>query len=313
MTGMSDRADAIRSYWNEQASEYGERPEATTNDVWLRHVEIAALSGVLGRLPDGSTVLDIGCGNGWTTIRLAREHRHSFLGVDYADGMISHARAALVAESKEVKSRVQFDVGEVRDLSAMKPKDVVISDRCLINLTSWELQQQAMEQVARVLKPGGLFLVIENFVQGQAHFDEQRRAVGLDPIPVRWHNLPLDEDRFLSAAARNFELVNIDAVSSLYYLVTRVVYSKLCVLDGTEPSYEHPICEIAAQLPHVGDFGPVKMFELRRRASVATMRKPLGLQRVMLEPLWCFTDEFSKVVVDGRIIAGRVEKGSEDS
>jgi hypothetical protein len=86
----------IRQYWNTQAEEFGADPRATTPDHWLREIEIAAVSRVLSSLDDGATVLDIGCGNGYSTLRLATDHpAHQFVGGDYAPAMIARAREAL--------------------------------------------------------------------------------------------------------------------------------------------------------------------------------------------------------------------------
>ena len=72
---MSTIADTkVREYWEQRAAAMP-TPNATTDDVWLRELEfrtlVDALKGV--GLGTGARVLDTGCGDGHTTLRLADE------------------------------------------------------------------------------------------------------------------------------------------------------------------------------------------------------------------------------------------------
>jgi len=253
-------ADQIRDYWNQQAEQFGSDPRATTNDIWLREIEITSVSTILDRMDANDRVLDIGCGNGFSTIRWARSHSQEFVGGDYSSAMISEALQALSSEPPTVRQRLDFRTMDVLNLPANE-FNMVISDRCLINLESKADQFLAIDQIARALKPGGTYVAIENFKGAQLNFDDLRVQLDLQPIPVRWHNLLLEEDEFVEHAARRFRFIGARNISSLYYLVTRGVFSKLCSLEGKEPTYDHPIYEIAAELPIVGDFGPTKLME----------------------------------------------------
>ena len=262
---MSDPED-IRRFWNEQAEALGTDPRATTPDFWLREIEISNISRVLEALADASRVLDIGCGNGYSTLRLAAQHPQlTIVGGDFAAAMIEQAEVNRREADPEVQERVQFVEMDVLSIGADGEFDVVVSDRCLINLPSWDLQQTALEQIARALKPGGTYVAVENFLGSHENFNRQRVELGLEPIALRWHNTYLDEARFLSTLEAGFELSEISPISSTYYLVTRLVYSKLCQLEGVEPAYDHPIYEIATQLPALGDLGPIKMLVLKKR------------------------------------------------
>ena len=256
----------IRQFWNEQATTLGTDPRATTPDFWLRELEIANISRVLSDGRPASTVLDIGCGNGYSTLHLARLHPEAhFVGGDFASSMVAQANEALEAEPVDVASRVQFREMDVCELDELGAYGTVISDRCLINLPSWARQQEAVDRIAGSLVQGGSYVAVENFAGAHDNFNAERVAAGLDPIPVRWHNLYLEEAAFLDHCGRHFELVESVPLSSTYYLATRIVYSKLCQMEGVEPSYDHPIHEIATGLPMLGDFGPIKLFHLRKR------------------------------------------------
>jgi SAM-dependent methyltransferase len=256
----------IQQYWNTQAEEFGADPRATTPDYWLREIEIAAVSRVLSSLDEGATVLDIGCGNGFSTLRLANDHPgQRFVGGDYASAMIARAREALEMADPETRNRVRFEEMDILSIGEDAAYDLVVSDRCLINLPSFDLQQKAVDQIASALTPGGVYVAVENFLGPHERLNEQRVALGLEPIPIRWHNTYLDEEQFLEYCERHFEVTELAPISSTYYLVTRLVYSKLCQVEGVEPGYDHPIYNIATRLPHLGDLGPIKLIRFRRR------------------------------------------------
>jgi SAM-dependent methyltransferase len=263
----------IRQFWDDQAAALGANPRATTPDHWLRELEIGSISTWLSSLEAGADILDIGCGNGYSTLRLAESFPgHRFVGGDFSAAMIASARAAL-AKRPALGDRVRFDVQDVLNLEA-GAYDVVISDRCLINLPSFELQCDAVDQINAALRPGGLYLAIENFTGAQENLNRERASLGLEPITTRWHNLFLDQDAFLRYCGRTFEISKVEPISSTYYLVTRLVYAKLCQLQDIEPGYDDPIYEIATRLPAIGDLGPVKLVALRKRDQLETNASP---------------------------------------
>lgn len=259
--------DSIREYWDEQARAYRTDPRATTQDYWMREIEIRAIGDMLADLPVGARVLDIGCGNGFSTLRLLERFPHlSFVGGDYSTPMIEMARASQAQLSPALRPQISFQVMDVTSLSNCDGTfDAVVSDRCLINLVSLDAQRQALERIAASLLPRGLYVAVENFVDGQNNLNAARSAQGLTPIPIRWHNLFLDPETFTESAGRWFDYITHQHISSTYYLVTRVVYSKLCQLEGRDPDYDHPIYEIATKLPICGNYGPIKLYGFRRR------------------------------------------------
>lgn len=265
LSRMAADTGRIREFWNEQAETHGVHPRATTPDYWMRELEIRQISERLAGVRPDARVLDIGCGNGYSLMALAERHPEmEFVGGDYAPAMIRQAETAL-AERQALAGRVRFEVKDVLDLEADSGFDVVITDRCLINLTSFDDQRRALAQIAGALRPGGLYVAVENFVESQDALNREREQLGLDPIPIRWHNLYLYEEEFLAACSELFDVSETAPISSTYYLLTRCVYSKLCQIAGDEPGYDDPIYEIATQLPILGDFGPIKLVAMVRR------------------------------------------------
>jgi ubiquinone/menaquinone biosynthesis C-methylase UbiE len=257
----------IKNYWDERAREQRGTLTATTNDVYLRQLEASVMTRELACEPSGSTILDVGCGDGQTTLALANAlPQLAFHGIDFSPEMIVSAEASLAAQP-QLQGRVSFSVGSVIELDqAVSGKyQAIVTNRCLINLTQREQQYAALRQIAAHLQDGGLYLATENFSGGQVALNRLRVQCGLPEISVRWHNLYFDEAECLAEAERLFHTVELVNFSSMYYLITRVVYSALCKLDEREPDYMHPINKIATELPQMGDFSPIKL--IRARAS----------------------------------------------
>jgi ubiquinone/menaquinone biosynthesis C-methylase UbiE len=266
---MSER---IRQYWEDRAKTYAGLSAATTNDVYLRELEICTLIQTLSRLevPTNCSVLDVGCGDGYSTLKLARGFPDfCFLGVDYSQGMIENAEARLRTES-ELGGRVSFIRGDVLRLSELCGDggyDVVLTDRCLINLDSVGEQSEAIAQIGKQTKPGGFYVAIENFIEGHENMNKARSAVGVPEIPVRWHNLYFREREFVQSAERFFEVIELVDFASSYYFATRVIYSAMCQMRREKPDYQHDIHKLAVNLPPFGQFSPIRMAILRRKTT----------------------------------------------
>jgi ubiquinone/menaquinone biosynthesis C-methylase UbiE len=266
---MANVKEPIKEYWDERARRNAGAPETTTNDVYLRELEASTLIDTLGVMPRG-TVLDVGCADGYTTCAVAEALPHlRFVGVDCSGQMIETALDHLAARPA-LEGRVSFSLGDATDLGLScgdSTYDAVTTDRCLINLGSREDQARAIAQIAAYLKPGGYYVAIENFHEGHEAMNTLRRAVGLPEIPVRWHNLFFDRNEFVEMTEPFFDSIRFKDFSSSYYFATRVIYSAMCMMRGEDPDYRHEIHQLAVKLPWFGEFSPVKMVVMRRKAG----------------------------------------------
>lgn len=264
-------SEKIKHYWNDRAKATDPAStQATTYDVFLREHEIATLKKRIAEisLVSGSTVVDLGCGDGHATVSLAAAFPEiRFIGIDRSEEMLALAEKRLSSQPG-LRRSVSFRVGDMGRLSDILRSDrfeVFMTMRSLINLTTSEHQYDTIAQIAQNLVPGGYYFCIENFVQGQNNFNRLRVAMGLPEIPVRWHNLFFEDETFLAQTRRHFDPVVMDSFLSSYYLATRVIYSAGCHLKGEEPDYMHPIHQVAARLPPIGDFCPIRLVSMRRK------------------------------------------------
>ncbi len=264
------KREKIKNYWESRAAEFQENPAATTDDIHLRELEVGTLISSIRQcgVPSGAQILDVGCGDGDTTIKVAQEISEAmFLGVDYCRNMVGIAKKRL-RKFPELESRVNFEVVDVLELDRFfRNRDFpfVLSDRCLINLESNQHQAEAIRQIARITVPGGYYIAIENFLEGHENMNQARKLVGLPEIPVRWHNVYFSEREFLEMIHPYFENVELKDFTSSYYFATRVIYSAACQMRGEEPDYDHEIHRLAPKLPAIGNFSPIRLSVLRRK------------------------------------------------
>lgn len=256
--------DDIKRYWNERAAESRGAPNATTNDYYLRVIESRRLiEQIQSRASGIRTVADLGCGDGLTTLSVAKAFPTiAFTGRDYSANMIASANRHRQDQGAQNVRFVESDLTTDGDPTTF---DLVYTTRCLINLPSEGLQRKALLRIAAMLAPGGIYLMVENFTDGQEEFNRLRAEFGLPEIKVREHNRFFDERWFLPFIADQFEVADKLNISSLYYLVSRVIYSKICAATGATPDYFDAHHELASQLPVCGNFGPVKLFVLQRK------------------------------------------------
>jgi len=257
---MKGKAEEIKDYWDQRARS-DSSAQSTTMDVWLREIEARVVrDAISAHIP--STVMDLGCGDGRTTLKCAETFPAiTFHGFDYAAHMIGNAKQNLFKAKLE---NVFFDVGDVLD-EIKYNADFIFTTRCLINLTSWDAQQKAIKNIRDCLAADGIYLMIENFVESQAQFNCIREEFSLPEIPIRDHNLFFERDILMSFLKKNFDVISEVNISSQYYLVSRVIYSSICAALGVEPDYNDIHHELASRLPFLGEFGPTRALTLRKK------------------------------------------------
>lgn len=261
---LIDKISKVLNYWNQQAEIYQQNSQATIPDANLKQLEIKAL---IKYLPLKGKLLDVGCGNGYSDFALAKKRSNiKIIGVDYSDKMIKVANDTLKKDFPLFTNRLSFRHADILKLPFKDSVfDVAITDRCLINLVSTINQRLALHEIHRVLKPRGKYLMCEDTQEGMGQLNRLRHSVGLEPIPYRWHNLYLNEKNLSQTWNKLFRLLTVNNFTSLYYIISRVVYAKLATMNKEEPKYEHPINNIAATLPAIGDYGPLKLFVFEKR------------------------------------------------
>lgn len=106
--------------------------------------------------PEGAQVLDVGCGPGHLSIRLARQHSLDVTGLDLDPAMIERARAN-ADDARSGDRRPSFLVGDVASLPFPGASfDLVVST---LSMHHWADPRAGLAEIGRVLRPGGRALI----------------------------------------------------------------------------------------------------------------------------------------------------------
>lgn len=260
--------EAIQQFWTDNAKTHGESFAASWNDPGAIELEI---NNILPRLTEGDTVIDIGCANGYSTLRYAEAISLQIKGVDYIPEMIETARQQLKTRDGSLKAQAQFEVGNIMGLNEPdNAYDKAIVTRVLINLATWENQRIALQECLRVLKPGGTLLLSEATLQGWQKMNTFRQEWGLEPVPMPPHNIYLDE-RLITETAKplNATVESIINFSSTYFVGTRVIKPLLAKAVGLPELEKQANLEwnrFFAMLPAFGDYGTQKLFIIKKNS-----------------------------------------------
>jgi ubiquinone/menaquinone biosynthesis C-methylase UbiE len=253
--------EQIREFWIQQAREHGQSPAASWSDKMAIELEIRE---IFKRLADGDRILDVGCGNGYSTLQLALQKRVDILGLDFIPEMIDQARITLQKVVNKLSGKVEFKVGDITALD--EPSDAydkVVVVRTIINLGEWDRQIKGLLECGRVLKPGGMLLLSEATLQGWNQLNSFRREWGLPDIPMPPFNQYLDQKEVIQTVSTDLRLIELDNFSSTYYVGTRVLKPLLIQALGAKIDVADPNMEWNrwfAELPSWGNYGIQKLF-----------------------------------------------------
>ena len=259
-----EKAELLRDIYDHRDVE---ETYATSRDHNLRELEIAFIRE---RLSPGD-ILDIGCGNGYTLLSLAKEIKGNFVGLDFSAEMIRGAGVLAEQMKDELKSKPDFCQADVRHLPFDSNSfDYVISERCLQNLPSREDQWATLAEIHRVLRPGGSYLMVEGTEDGLDRLNELRARLSLDPIPSvspdNVSSLKFREAELESHLEPLFQIVHRQYWGT-YYLISRILHPLLVAPD--KPRFDSRINtvarKIAAVLPDIDRLGHVMGYELRAK------------------------------------------------
>ena len=118
---------------------------------------IPALEGMAQRLEKGARVADVGCGHGASTLIMAEAYPAStFVGFDYHEPSIAHARAA--AKKAGIADRVSFEVASASGYPGTY--DLVTMFDCLHDMGD---PVGAAAHVRRSLNADGTWMIVEPF------------------------------------------------------------------------------------------------------------------------------------------------------
>lgn len=263
---MNGDAQELKRRYDEFATSLDH--QTTASDFYLRELEIDLAADYIR---DGMNTLDVGCGLGYAVLQYASRYDITAHGIDYSEKMVAGARKLHAEGGHRLLGRVDFRHASVLELPfADSVFDVVTSSRCLMALLDWKLQKRALVEIHRVLKPGGVLVLMEGTLDGLERLNEMRMKFGLEPIA------PDGRDRLFTLKFRESELLTFcrplywlerTQRFGMYYFLSRIVQPLLVAPE--KPRYDHKLNEVAyrvAQLfPDFEGLGHLVGFVLAKR------------------------------------------------
>lgn len=230
----------IKELWNHRGS-------LNKEDLPDQNQKKLELSFILKNIEKDFNVLDLGCGNGKVTFEIAKIAK-MVQGVDISETIIEKAK--LLATDN-----LSFSIGDVTDLKYEDNSyDFVLSERCLINLESYERQLCAISEIHRVLKKGGIYLMLETSKQGIESVRKYRKQFNLKETTVPWHNQPIDEEKLIKDIEGIFSIQE-KVYLGMYFFISRILHPLL--VAPHKPKFDDKInqiaLEIAKKIPNINN------------------------------------------------------------
>ena len=126
----------------------------------------------LAVVPPGARFLDVGCGTGrW--VRRYGELGFSAVGVDATIGMLQIARAH--------GTRAPLTTGLAQSLPFSDAAFDCLSDITVVQHIPYELQSKALQEMVRVLKPGGRLILMEVICGKDPHIGKDSHVFPREP------------------------------------------------------------------------------------------------------------------------------------
>jgi ubiquinone/menaquinone biosynthesis C-methylase UbiE len=235
-------------------------PYATSRDYNARELEIKSIKASLRHK---GAILDLGCGNGYTLLSLARDLADwQMVGIDFSENLIHGANQLAQTFGQDLKSRPRFVCADalayLRD-TENESIDYVVTERFIQNLPSHERQREVIGDIFRLLRPKGRLLMCEGGEEGFNALNILREGVGLSTIPATSAD-NISSIRLKDADIEGFTTneVGFNLVGKLgysaYFVMSRVLHPLLVAPE--RPRFDAKINDSAARIQEQMPFQP---------------------------------------------------------
>lgn len=138
---------------------FGPMLEAQFGPIFEKTI-MPALSVYKQAAERGGFVIDLGCGNGWYLMRLARAYPHlRCLGIDGFEENIRQGQSRAAAAG--LADRVRFAKGDIYGFESPEPADIIALNRALHHV--WDEKETVFRILHDHLKPGGAAVIWEPY------------------------------------------------------------------------------------------------------------------------------------------------------
>ncbi len=245
--------------YKEAVEKYGDNACRMLDDEIVRQKETELILSFYDRHDWRSNkMIDIGCGDGYTLEKLSKKFQGVFFGIDTTKEMLDIA--------KRRGTSCNFLDGDATHLNFDDEfVDIVLTQRCLVNLSSWSDQKKALNEIHRVLKPNGYYLMIEGFTDGLINNNKARMECGLPEIKAATFNKLIDKEIFLKTInGRFFITEDQHNFLSSHYFISRVLHA---LVTKGEQIKNTEFVKFFSYLPPIGNYSPIQAFTMTKQVK----------------------------------------------
>lgn len=163
--------DVIKQY-NQIGDDYvkGQESFFSEREDWGRNLMVQFASNIAGKV-----VIDVGCGHGPDILEYHRLGAKEVIGIDPSEKMLSKAK-------EKIAGKAQLILGGYENI----PLDSEIADLVMGRYSMHYLESfnKAYQELSRVLKPGGLLVLLLPHPSGDYFMDKEKRTNEKDLICV---------------------------------------------------------------------------------------------------------------------------------
>ena len=117
------------------------------------------------------TILDIATGTGDLAINLSETNANKIIGLDISDGMLEVGRQKI--KKKELNTTIEMILGDSEDLPFKDNTFDAIT--VAFGVRNFEHLDKGLTEILRVLKPNGIFVILETSVPTKTPFKQGHR------------------------------------------------------------------------------------------------------------------------------------------
>ena len=117
------------------------------------------------------TILDIATGTGDLAINLSETNANKIIGLDISDGMLEVGRQKI--KKKELSTTIEMILGDSEDLPFKDNTFDAIT--VAFGVRNFEHLDKGLTEILRVLKPNGIFVILETSVPTKTPFKQGHR------------------------------------------------------------------------------------------------------------------------------------------
>ncbi len=164
-----DNSPIKTAYLGSTATDYDQRRFSTPQGQYFDRIEYRELRRTLSRLQPSSKIMEVGCGTGRFTARVAKTE-HAVLGIDPSPDMIEESRRRCAAFPA-----TEFKIEEGAALSlADNAFDLTYSIRVTNQVGSRDYAMRMVRKMIRVTRPGG-YILVEFMNEGRPEWLKRKR------------------------------------------------------------------------------------------------------------------------------------------